>query len=118
VIVTMTVVGLPPMTVVLVDVTVSCVGDVCRIVVGVADTLGTPWQAIQVRISDIWQRVRTKADLHPIPWHTKPGMQQPPPKAAAQLVASAGHCPTPPPHVDPLGQQATWPTSVSGTSVQ
>lgn len=56
--------------------------------------------------------------LHPTPWHIYPEMQHPPPRSDGQLTASEGHSLTAPSHCDPRGQQATCPTSVSGTSVQ
>lgn len=121
--VTTTVDGFPSIQVV--EVVVMVVGefpsaDVPVVGSGVADALGIPVQIVQCLHSKNHFIMPSQGllHLHPTPWHTYPGIQQPPPSSAGQLLASVGQSPTEPSQVAPSGQQATFPTFVSETSVQ
>ena len=60
-----------------------------------------------------WVRDVVERRTHPMPWHTKPAMQQPPPSSEGQAVSPRAQLLRVPPQVLPVAQHPTEPRPVS-----
>jgi hypothetical protein len=73
---------------------------------------GVVGAAEEVEVEGWMKDVDVPSATHPIPWHLKPGKQQPPLSVPGQLVYPlASSQLTPPAQVCPLGQHPTSPAS-------